>query len=287
MSSSALLSLVSVGGCCTGFVLMCTVALAAYHFVKAGTVGKTTITFYALVCFNGTMWITYGVFLDALAIILPNVWGILTATFALACYLSTLKKEVEEAKLRANAGPQDVPAAIIVAANSEGLPEASVAKEVAYVSSPPEKDIVGGGESLAMVAEQLEMRFAAAKKTAMLLITTAAVVFAIILLTYSASYTSEATSIAGTMAVIMATIMFTGPLDQVSWIVKNKNSIPLDPLTTVVGIVNASVWVVYGFLTNDTFVWAPNTVAFALCVLQLGLILVFPRKVVEEEAQIN
>ena len=80
----------------------------------------------------------------------------------------------------------------------------------------------------------------------------------------------------------MATLLFAGPLDQVSWIVKNKNSIPLDPLMTVVGTVNASMWAFFGLLTADLFVIFPNVVAIILCVMQLGLIAKFPRVKVAE-----
>eukprot|EP00744_Colponema_vietnamica_P009078 GILI01012926.1.p1 GENE.GILI01012926.1~~GILI01012926.1.p1 ORF type:complete len:276 (-),score=26.93 GILI01012926.1:634-1461(-) len=275
MASDTILTIVSTVASCTGFVLFLTVLLAAYRFVAAGTVGKMSVTFYALASFNGCMWTAYGVLLGSATIALPNAWSVFTTTFALSCYFSVLGREVAEAKLKAASMPTTI-----------GFGNDSKEKEVTYAEPPtvvaPKAEELAV-ESPAMIAEQLEARLVAAKKTAAVLVSLNLSTIALILLIFMASYTNTAISMTGTIGVIMATILFTGPLDQVSWIIKNKNSIPLDPLMTVVGTVNACVWTFYGFLTNDAFVWSPNVVAVLLCTMQLGLISIFPRKAIEEQ----
>ena len=119
MGSDTILSIVSVCATCTGFFLFLTVLLAANSFIKAGTVGKMSITFYCLAIFNGCMWTVYGVLMGSATIALPNAWSVLTTTFAIASYFSVLGKEVAAAKAKASgpttpiAGALGFPAAAI------------------------------------------------------------------------------------------------------------------------------------------------------------------------------
>ena len=94
--------------------------------------------------------------------------------------------------------------------------------------------------------------------------------------------TSVAIRVAGISCVLLSGLQFSGPLDQVSWIVKNKNSIPLDPLMTIVGTVNSINWLTFGIITNDVYLAVPMIASVLFCVVQIGLLLKYPRRQVDE-----
>ena len=149
----------------------------------------------------------------------------------------------------------------------------------------------------ACVASELSARYTAARKMFLIIMGSNAATLVLIFLcmvffgnggndgdnsSNGEAKTSVAIRVAGISCVLLSGLQFSGPLDQVSWIVKNKNSIPLDPLMTIVGTVNSINWLTFGIITNDVYLAVPMIASVLFCVVQIGLLLKYPRRQVDE-----
>lgn len=82
----------------------------------------------------------------------------------------------------------------------------------------------------------------------------------------------------GYLACVVSAILFGSPLVVLKRVVEDKNSAHL-PLTMVFsGLANSVLWVAYGFIVSDPFVYAPNSVNLVIGLVQLGLVIYFPKR---------
>ncbi|KAF1785390.1 SWEET sugar transporter [Phytophthora cactorum] len=113
-------------------------------------------------------------------------------------------------------------------------------------------------------------------------------VFALIvaLLLYRFLATQDDDSIAkvlGYFAMAMAIIMFGSPLMLMGDVIKTKNSEIIAAPMAISGIVNGALWTTYGIMQSDYYVLVPNAISGILCLVQVGLVLIFPRSLSGEK----
>mmetsp|Transcript_13033 Transcript_13033/g.31937 ORF Transcript_13033/g.31937 Transcript_13033/m.31937 type:complete len:268 (-) Transcript_13033:293-1096(-) len=80
----------------------------------------------------------------------------------------------------------------------------------------------------------------------------------------------------GTVAIVAMIGLFGSPLVMMQEVIKKKDSSALSrPLSTLSLLCSAS-WTTYGILEGDVFVWGPNSLAVALAIGQVSLIVLYP-----------
>jgi len=85
-------------------------------------------------------------------------------------------------------------------------------------------------------------------------------------------------NILGVACNILVLILFASPLSTMAKVVTTKSSASINRPFAVVQVINCALWVVYGvFAVKDKYVWIPNVIGFTLGVMQISLILLFPK----------
>ncbi|KAG1712965.1 hypothetical protein DVH05_000695 [Phytophthora capsici] len=117
-------------------------------------------------------------------------------------------------------------------------------------------------------------------------------VFALIvaLLLYRFLSTQEDSTIAkvlGYFADVMAIIMFGSPLMLMGDVIKTKNSEIIAAPMAISGFVNGALWTVYGIMQTDYYVLVPNAISGLLCLVQVILVVVFPRKTGSRKGELS
>lgn len=80
----------------------------------AGTVGDSTITFYAAQMYNGVTWASYGVFIWSVPLLISNTLGNAVSTFAMLTFLTVARREEKEhGKLRSTTYMRSVCVALL------------------------------------------------------------------------------------------------------------------------------------------------------------------------------
>lgn len=82
----------------------------------------------------------------------------------------------------------------------------------------------------------------------------------------------------GYLSVGVAAVLFGSPLVVVKQVVAEKNSVYLPRAMVFAGLLNSALWGSYGVLISDMFVASPNFINGMLGLLQLVLIVVFPKR---------
>ncbi|KAL4100591.1 hypothetical protein PRIC1_008382 [Phytophthora ramorum] len=81
----------------------------------------------------------------------------------------------------------------------------------------------------------------------------------------------------GYFADVMAIIMFGSPLVLMGDVVKTRSSEIIAAPMAVSGFVNGVLWSAYGIMQTDYYVLVPNAISGLLCLVQVVLVVVFPR----------
>ncbi|KAG6574667.1 Bidirectional sugar transporter SWEET7b [Phytophthora cinnamomi] len=81
----------------------------------------------------------------------------------------------------------------------------------------------------------------------------------------------------GYFADVMAIIMFGSPLMLMGDVIKTKNSEIIAAPMAVSGFVNGALWTTYGIMQTDYYVLVPNAISGLLCLVQVILVVIFPR----------
>lgn len=265
--------------------VLATPALTAYKLLKAGTVGSMSITFFLFVFMNCVNMTSYGLLTDNIQLILCNIYGICSATFAIQTFLSLLRaKELVKMQQKAVVGIMGAnftsPSSIIVKNFSlEGSPNAKNPNPPPPPAATPEASVVAtDGTSNATVATSGPNEYVAVRKQTLLFLGGDLAVIGLVLLFTFFGYSKAATSLCGFAATAMGTIMFSGPLDQIGWIVKHKSSAPLEPMIMVAAAANSICWGAYGLVTLDGWLIFPNACGLTLAGIQAFLLFRYPRQ---------
>ncbi|RLN62237.1 hypothetical protein BBJ29_005799 [Phytophthora kernoviae] len=81
----------------------------------------------------------------------------------------------------------------------------------------------------------------------------------------------------GYFADVMAIVMFGSPLMLMGDVIKTKNSEIIAAPMAVSGFINGALWSAYGIMQTDYYVLVPNATSGLLCLVQVILVVVFPR----------
>eukprot|EP00842_Homolaphlyctis_polyrhiza_P000205 jgi/Hompol1/1185/HPOL_005529-RA len=84
--------------------------------------------------------------------------------------------------------------------------------------------------------------------------------------------------IMGLLCTLILSVFYAAPLSIYYRILKKRDSRPLNPLLALASIINGSLWVVYGFSIDDGFVWVPNLVGVFMGIVQVIVMIVFPKR---------
>ncbi|OWY94897.1 hypothetical protein PHMEG_00035247, partial [Phytophthora megakarya] len=82
----------------------------------------------------------------------------------------------------------------------------------------------------------------------------------------------------GYFADVMAVIMFGSPLMLMGDVIKTKNSEIIAAPMAVSGFINGALWTTYGIIQTDYYVLVPNAISGLLCLVQVILVVIFPRR---------
>ncbi|KAG7378242.1 hypothetical protein PHYPSEUDO_010381 [Phytophthora pseudosyringae] len=91
----------------------------------------------------------------------------------------------------------------------------------------------------------------------------------------------------GYFADVMAVIMFGSPLILMGDVIKTKNSEIIAAPMAVSGFVNGALWTAYGIMQTDYYVLVPNAISGLLCLVQVLLVVVFPRKSGDRKGELS
>eukprot|EP00644_Phytophthora_capsici_P015245 jgi/Phyca11/16978/fgenesh1_pg.PHYCAscaffold_24_\ len=77
--------------------------------------------------------------------------------------------------------------------------------------------------------------------------------------------------IIGYCAVSINICLYAAPLQTMKLVIHTKSSASLPITMCVVNLFNGVLWCMYAILTNDMFVFTPNSLGVAMCVVQVAL----------------
>ena len=87
----------------------------------------------------------------------------------------------------------------------------------------------------------------------------------------------------GTTTAILC-LMYAAPLSTLASVIRNWDSSSLYPPLSVIYLFNGSMWAVYGLLAmNDPFIYGPNLVGAVLGAVQVSLVIVLPRRLLNDD----
>jgi solute carrier family 50 (sugar transporter) len=72
---------------------------------------------------------------------------------------------------------------------------------------------------------------------------------------------------------------YLSPLSTLADVLKHRDSSSLTLPLCMMNIVNGTLWLVYGLVLSDAFIWVPNGVGALLGMLSTALCCIFPRRV--------
>ncbi|KAF4319183.1 hypothetical protein BBO99_00005078 [Phytophthora kernoviae] len=92
----------------------------------------------------------------------------------------------------------------------------------------------------------------------------------------------------GYFADVMAIVMFGSPLMLMGDVIKTKNSEIIAAPMAVSGFINGALWSAYGIMQTDYYVLVPNATSGLLCLVQVILVVVFPRtRSIDKKAELS
>jgi solute carrier family 50 (sugar transporter) len=86
-----LVTAISWMGTASGVILLSAPITTIRGLAAAGDVGAVTCTYYTIQLLNCTSWVVYGLLVQAYAVTVSNVWGMLVAAFCSIHYLRILR----------------------------------------------------------------------------------------------------------------------------------------------------------------------------------------------------
>lgn len=90
----------------------------------------------------------------------------------------------------------------------------------------------------------------------------------------------------GYLACVISALLFGSPLVVVKRVLAEKNAEYLPRTMVLSGLVNSFLWAVDGIIVDDLFVATPNCINLLLGLLQLALILIYPKRT-EDGAEVE
>jgi solute carrier family 50 protein (sugar transporter) len=88
----------------------------------------------------------------------------------------------------------------------------------------------------------------------------------------------------GYMCVAVLIVFYYSPLTTIGTVLRTKSASLIDSRFAFAGLVNSCLWLVYGLLIGNVFVWGPNGLGAFFSTLQLILVLVY-RHHIPQDAQ--
>ncbi len=82
----------------------------------------------------------------------------------------------------------------------------------------------------------------------------------------------------GYMSVFFLVILYYSPISSLRQIIAQKCSSSIEPRYAVACLISGSIWLVYGIVISNPFLYVPNSFGILCSVLQIIAILVYPRK---------
>ena len=262
-----------------GFVValgvLATPALTAFKMLRAGTVGSMTITFFLFVFMNCANMTTYGIITSNLPLVLCNIYGICSATFAIRAYLALLQDRVVFHRQQR----------VVSSVMGEASPAREIEEEGGGGGKSPSPNRSGGGavvtdemtEQIAKNATAAELALDRTFKQTVIFCGADLGIIAIVLFLTLMKNGDLSKTLSGLAATTMGTIMFSGPLDQIGWILKHRSSAPLEPMIMIAAAANSICWGSYGLISRDPWLIIPNTCGLLLAMVQAVLLMWFPR----------
>jgi uncharacterized protein with PQ loop repeat len=77
---------------------------------------------------------------------------------------------------------------------------------------------------------------------------------------------------------------YTSPLSTLADVLRHRDSSSLTLPMSVMNVVNGLLWLVYGLVRSDAFIWLPNGVGACLGAVQVFLCCIFPRRQTQASA---
>uniref|UniRef100_K3WEY5 Sugar transporter SWEET1 n=1 Tax=Globisporangium ultimum (strain ATCC 200006 / CBS 805.95 / DAOM BR144) TaxID=431595 RepID=K3WEY5_GLOUD len=105
---------------------------------------------------------------------------------------------------------------------------------------------------------------------------------------YMLGITSQSKStvgdVVGWIAVTVCVLLFASPLATIRRVIRTKNAASFPIALCVVGFVGNSLWVIYGSMIGDLFMWGSNAICVALGFVQIIVYIIYnPSKKVNQE----
>ena len=97
------------------------------------------------------------------------------------------------------------------------------------------------------------------------------------LLALFASATGRA-DVVGTIASVMAIVMFASPLATLRVVIETQSADSLPAPMIIIGLICTTLWTLYGIRLDNVFMYGPNGIAFVLGLIQVALLLRYPKK---------
>lgn len=88
---------------------------------------------------------------------------------------------------------------------------------------------------------------------------------------------NSAAILLGTVNTLFLVAFYTSPLRNIITVIRTKDASPLLYSLSLMTAINGTVWVIYGFATLNVFVYIPNIFAASFGLIQLVLVMKYPR----------
>nr|KAJ3418226.1 hypothetical protein HK105_000178 [Polyrhizophydium stewartii] len=87
-----------------------------------------------------------------------------------------------------------------------------------------------------------------------------------------------AKTVMGCVCIAALVVFYSAPLSTFRDVIKARDSSSISFPLTIATLVNSGLWAVYGFVIGDAFIYGPNALGVVLAIIQVGLMVAFPKK---------
>lgn len=247
--------------------------------VERGSLGDLNPTPWAFMTGNCLGWVAYAFFLDNLFVFFANAPG-----FVLSVWLNLCAAKLQYAQHREEELRQSLTKYLKDSQNKKEDGSTECSSRV--LGPEPEREslqekVVDVGKVVWQVTSQRTPAPAPHEKVVVFIVLVWVAIISIISFGVNRWSHSTRETIVGVCVNINLLFFYGAPLSTIWTVLKTQNSATIHIWTMATNTANGSFWTAFGIATSNPFIYVPNGIGAGLGLVQLVLILVFPRVPVE------
>jgi solute carrier family 50 protein (sugar transporter) len=246
--------------------------------VERGHLGDLNPTPWALMLGNCCGWVTYG-------LLLPNLWIFFAnaPALVLSVWLNMGAAKLQYQEFRAKEMKKSFAVSLETSSRLGDSENLSVPQTGDSNQETPQEGKTGGPlQKLTEVTAPTTKQAPAPQETIMLVMV---LIWLTTISLISLADISQSTKelIVGCVVNVNLVFFYGAPLSTIRTVLQTRNSASIHLLTMATNTANGAFWGAYGLAVLDPFVYVPNGLGAALGVVQIFLVLTFPRIPLEQQ----